>query len=40
MLKSVFRTKKTPLDEQENRFNNIFNKTDLRKIFPEYKMHA
>jgi [acyl-carrier-protein] S-malonyltransferase len=38
MLRLVFKTKKTPLDEQIERFNQVFNETGTRGLFPEFKM--
>lgn len=38
MLKSVFITKKTPKDEQLQKFNEIFEKTDTRQLFSNFEM--
>lgn len=38
MLKTVFKTKKVPLDEQTERFNEVFEKTKSRDLFPNFKM--
>jgi len=40
MLKSVFNTKKTPKDEQIQRFNEIFEKSEIRQLFPSFEMPA
>lgn len=36
MLKSVFVTKKTPRDEQIERFNEVFDTTGTRHLFPDF----
>lgn len=38
MLKSVFITKKSPVEEQAERFNELFEKTGTRHLFPDFKM--
>ncbi len=38
MLKTVFITKKTPLEEQVERFNQIFNETGTYNLFQDFKM--
>jgi [acyl-carrier-protein] S-malonyltransferase len=38
MLRTVFITKKVPLDERIERFNEVFDKTNTRHLFPEFKM--
>ncbi|MCL6589229.1 MAG: ACP S-malonyltransferase [Firmicutes bacterium] len=38
MLRLVFKTKKTPLEEQIERFNQVFNETGTRGLFPDFKM--
>jgi [acyl-carrier-protein] S-malonyltransferase len=38
MLKQVFLTKLVPLDEQIERFNEVFDKTNTRHLFPEFSM--
>ncbi len=38
MLKTVFRTKRVPLEEQLERFNEVFEKTNNRDLFPNFKM--
>ncbi|MDF2882507.1 MAG: malonyl CoA-acyl carrier protein transacylase [Clostridiaceae bacterium] len=38
MLKSVFETKKTPIDEQIYRYNELFEETDTSELFVDYKM--
>jgi [acyl-carrier-protein] S-malonyltransferase len=38
MLQSVFRTKKTPIDEQVERFEQIFHETATRELFPDFAM--
>ncbi len=40
MLRTVFITKKTPIEEQIDRFEQIFNETGLRKMFLNFKMPA
>jgi [acyl-carrier-protein] S-malonyltransferase len=37
MLKTVFETKKVPNQEQIERFNEIFEKTNTKEMFPEFK---
>lgn len=38
MLRSVFITKKTPVEEQVRRFNQVFDETGTRHLFPDFKM--
>ncbi|MFU1716745.1 ACP S-malonyltransferase [Bacillus amyloliquefaciens] len=38
MLKSVFRTKKTPIDEQKKRFNQLFSETNTKKHFEDFEV--
>lgn len=38
MLRSVFATKKTPVEEQVERFNQIFSETGMRDLFSDFKM--
>ncbi len=38
MLKTVFKTKKVPIEEQIERFNEVFEKTQTRSLFPNFKM--
>ncbi|MCX7922790.1 MAG: ACP S-malonyltransferase [Clostridia bacterium] len=38
MLKSVFTTKKTPVEEQIERFNQLFGETGTRELFADFKM--
>jgi len=38
MLRSVFATKFTPLAEQIERFNQVFDESGLRHLFPDFKM--
>lgn len=38
MLRSVFITKKTPIEEQVERFNQVFEETGTRQLFPSFKM--
>ncbi len=38
MLKTVFKTKKVPLEEQIERFNEVFDKTQARAVLPNFKM--
>jgi [acyl-carrier-protein] S-malonyltransferase len=38
MLRSVFVTKKTPVEEQIERFNQVFDETGTRHLFPDFKM--
>lgn len=38
MLYSVFKTKKTPVPEQVERFTKLFDETDAWGMFPEFKM--
>lgn len=38
MLKSVFKTKNTQQDEQKDRFEQIFNETGLKNIFPNFQL--
>ncbi|MDP4183392.1 MAG: ACP S-malonyltransferase, partial [Bacillota bacterium] len=38
MLQSVFRTKKTAVSEQIERFTQLFDETDTWSMFPEFKM--
>lgn len=38
MLISVFITKQTPVEEQAERFNHIFEETNTRYLFPDFKM--
>lgn len=38
MLRSVFETKKVPVDEQIKRFNRIFDDTGTRDLFPNFKI--
>jgi len=37
MLKSVFITKKVPYEEQVERFNEVFDETNTRGLFPDFK---
>jgi [acyl-carrier-protein] S-malonyltransferase len=37
MLRSVFITKKTPPEEQRERFNEVFDVTGTRQLFPDFK---
>jgi [acyl-carrier-protein] S-malonyltransferase len=38
MLRTVFKTKRVPLEEQLERFNEVFDKTNTRDSFPDFKM--
>lgn len=38
MLKSVFKTKRTPVEEQLDRFNQIFEETGTKELFTDFKM--
>jgi [acyl-carrier-protein] S-malonyltransferase len=38
MLRSVFITKGTPLKEQKDRFNQIFDETGLGELFADFRM--
>ncbi len=38
MLKSVFITKRTPVEEQIDRFNQIFEETGTRELFADFEM--
>ena len=38
MLRGMFITKKTPVEEQIERFNQIFDETGTRHLFPDFKM--
>ena len=38
MLKSVFKTKQTPVDEQIERFSQVFNETGTHGLFPNFEM--
>lgn len=38
MLRSVFATKKTPVEEQVERFNQIFTETGTKELFPDFRM--
>ncbi len=38
ILGLIFRTKKTPVEEQIERFNQIFDETGTRQLFPDFKM--
>lgn len=38
MLRTVFETKKVPVEEQIERFNEVFQKTGTRDLFPDFKM--
>ncbi|MDP4146686.1 MAG: ACP S-malonyltransferase [Bacillota bacterium] len=40
MLKSVFDTKHTPIEEQIERFNQIFDETGTRHLFNDFKMQV
>lgn len=40
MLRSVFITKRTPVDEQNERFNQVFDETGTRHLFPDFRMPA
>ncbi len=40
MLRTVFITKRTPLNEQIERFNQVFDETGTRSLFPEFVMPA
>jgi len=40
MLKSNFITKKTPSEEQIERFNQVFDETGTRCLFPDFKMQT
>jgi|LSQX01.1.fsa_nt_gb [acyl-carrier-protein] S-malonyltransferase len=40
MLKSVFTTKKTPITEQIERFNQVFDETGTKELFPDFEMPA
>lgn len=38
MLRTVFKTKHVPLEEQLDRFNEVFDRTNTRDLFPDFKM--
>lgn len=38
MLKLVFKTKMVPIDEQIERFNEVFEKTNTRHLFPDFEI--
>ncbi|MCX7923436.1 MAG: hypothetical protein N3B21_15715 [Clostridia bacterium] len=38
MLRSVFITKKAPVEEQFERFNQVFDETGTHHLFPDFKM--
>jgi len=38
MLRSVFETKKTPIEEQVERYNQIFAETGTKELFPDFRM--
>ncbi len=38
MLKSVFKTKQTPIEEQVQRFNQLFDETKTGHLFPNFEM--
>ncbi|BCJ94398.1 hypothetical protein acsn021_19670 [Anaerocolumna cellulosilytica] len=38
MLKLVFKTKKVPLEEQLERFNEVFDKTQTRSLFTDFEL--
>lgn len=38
VLKTVFKTKKVPINEQIERLNEIFNKTETLSLFPDFEM--
>jgi len=38
MLRSVFITKKVPIEEQIERFNQVFAETGTKQLFPDFKM--
>lgn len=40
MLRSVFITKRTPVDEQIERFNQVFRETGTKALFPDFQMPA
>ena len=38
MLRTIFCTKHAPLEEQRQRFNQIFDETDTRELFEDFIM--
>lgn len=38
MLRSVFITKRTPVDEQIERFDQVFDESEMRHLFPQFKI--